>query len=353
MKIAVYTIALNEEQFVKRWFDSAKEADYLLIADTGSNDKTVEIAKSLGINVININIKPWRFDMARNAALASIPLEIDFCISLDMDEVLVPGWRLEFEKLPEGVTRPGYRFTYMYSEKGQEIHAFTGDKIHLRNSYRWKNPVHEILLPYGIKEVKHNLNLEIKHFPDTSKSRGQYLHLLELSVAEDPLNEQSAFWLAREYFFNKQNAESKKAFEKYLRDFPNAWHPERAWAHKYLAKIDIDNRGHNLILACQIAPEFRETWVDLAEHYRQIMDWQQCYGAAQKALALIQKPDVYLTDQRVWDGPAVFDLLALSAYYLGKYAEGKEYGLKAVELDPEDERLKKNLVFYSEALERE
>jgi len=36
MKIAVYTVALNEEQFVERWYNSAKDADYLLIADTGS-----------------------------------------------------------------------------------------------------------------------------------------------------------------------------------------------------------------------------------------------------------------------------------------------------------------------------
>ena len=48
MKVAVYAIALNEEQFVERWFESAKEADYLLIADTGSKDKTVNIAKKLG-----------------------------------------------------------------------------------------------------------------------------------------------------------------------------------------------------------------------------------------------------------------------------------------------------------------
>ena len=40
MRIAVYTIAKNEEAFVQRWFDSAKEADHLLILDTGSTDNT-------------------------------------------------------------------------------------------------------------------------------------------------------------------------------------------------------------------------------------------------------------------------------------------------------------------------
>ena len=71
MKIAVYTIALNEVKFVKRWAESAKDADYRLIADTGSTDGTPEIAKdSLGVNVVRISISPWRFDLARNAALA-------------------------------------------------------------------------------------------------------------------------------------------------------------------------------------------------------------------------------------------------------------------------------------------
>ncbi len=73
MKIAVYTIALNEEKFVERWYNSVKDADYLLIADTGSTDRTVEIAKSLGINVYNISIKPWRFDVARNTARSLLP----------------------------------------------------------------------------------------------------------------------------------------------------------------------------------------------------------------------------------------------------------------------------------------
>ncbi len=41
MKIAVYSIALNEEKFIQRWYESAKDADYLIIADTGSTEKTI------------------------------------------------------------------------------------------------------------------------------------------------------------------------------------------------------------------------------------------------------------------------------------------------------------------------
>ena len=66
MKVAIYTIALNEGNFVERWYESAKEADYLLIADTGSTDNTKQIAEKLGINVYSIKVSPWRFDIARN-----------------------------------------------------------------------------------------------------------------------------------------------------------------------------------------------------------------------------------------------------------------------------------------------
>ncbi len=62
MKVAVYTIAKNEAKHVKRWFESAKGADYFLICDTGSTDDTVKIAKDLGINVVECRVDPFRFD---------------------------------------------------------------------------------------------------------------------------------------------------------------------------------------------------------------------------------------------------------------------------------------------------
>ena len=83
-KIAVYTIALNEEQFVDTWFNSVKEADYWLVADTGSTDLTVARLRYMGVKCEVIHVRPWRFDLARNIALSLIPADIDICISMDI-----------------------------------------------------------------------------------------------------------------------------------------------------------------------------------------------------------------------------------------------------------------------------
>jgi len=58
LKICVYAISKNEEQFVERWANSAKEADLLLIADTGSTDGMVELSRKNGVVVHDICITP-------------------------------------------------------------------------------------------------------------------------------------------------------------------------------------------------------------------------------------------------------------------------------------------------------
>ena len=49
LKVAVYTIALNEAMHVDRWADSAVDADYRIIADTGSTDGTVGQLRDKGV----------------------------------------------------------------------------------------------------------------------------------------------------------------------------------------------------------------------------------------------------------------------------------------------------------------
>ena len=140
LKIAVYAISKNEAQFVERFCASAKDADAIFIADTGSTDDTVELAVKHGAIVHNICITPWRFDLARNAALALVPREYDICISLDLDEVMEPGWREEIERVWQpGITRMEYQFDW-----GSGIKFLSG-KIHSRHGYFWHHPCHCLL----------------------------------------------------------------------------------------------------------------------------------------------------------------------------------------------------------------
>ena len=346
MKIAVYTIAKNEHQFVERWQQSACDADSLHILDTGSDDDTVTIARDLGVDVVVRKIEPWRFDAARNASLAMLPGGADLCVALDMDEVLQPGWRDELEKLGPEITRPRYRYTWSWKSPGVPDLQYGGDKIHARHGYKWKHPVHEVLVPDGIEEVQAWTQLEIHHHPDSTKSRGQYFPLLELAVAEDPEDDRNAHYLAREYFFHGRYDEAEAEFRRHLM-LPRAkWPPERAQSYRYLYKI---TRNPQLLkVAVMEDPERREAYVDLAYHYYAREEWEECLSWAKKALAITEKPLAYLIESAAW-GDLPHDLAAVAAYNLGFYQEAKHHGMEAVKLSPYDARLNRNLKLYEEA----
>jgi glycosyltransferase involved in cell wall biosynthesis len=353
MKVAVYTIALNEAKFIKRWYESAKKADYLLIADTGSSDNTYEIAEELGIEVVGIKVVPWRFDIARNTALSLLPEDVDYCIALDMDEVLVGDWKKELKIAHENkISRPRYKYTWSWKDEKETIPGlqYGGDKIHQRYGYRWKHPVHEVLTTDRIQETQDWYKFEIHHHPDHSKSRSQYLPLLELAVKEDPWDDRNAYYYGRELFFNKRYLEAYKALKNYL-SLPTAkWKPERSAAMRYIAKCSGgSSREEWLQKAVEETPNRREPLVDLALFYFDQNDWKNCLRYAKEATKIKEKPLEYLCEDFAW-GSIPFDLVAVSSYYLGYYKQALLFGKKAIKLEKNNERLVSNLELYQKAI---
>lgn len=342
MKIAVATIAKNESNFVKRWADSCTDADMRLIVDTGSDDNTVEQARTLGVTTKAFIMSQWRFDHARNYAMSQIPEWIDYVIWLDMDEVLQPGWRKALEQAT--VTRPRYKYVWSWNPDGSEGLTYAGDKIHTRYGYIWKHPVHEVLKPTGITETQEFLTgLEIHHHPDSTKSRSQYLPLLELAVKEDPRDDRNQFYLAREYFFHGNYGQSQYHFMRHLE--LSQWNPERAASHRYIAKMRPEAAEFHLYRAVAEDPTRRESWVDLAKLYYARKDWVACRSACMMALRITEKPLDYLCEAEAW-GWLPHDLVALSCYHTGDIDEAWFHGSTAVSLAPDDERLKANLSYY-------
>jgi hypothetical protein len=66
-----------------------------------------------------------------------------------------------------------------------------------------------------------------------------------------------------------------------------------------------------------------------------------------EALSITSKPLDYLCEEFAWN-EIPYDLAAISSYHLGNKELALEYGTRAVELAPTDERLKNNLIYYSE-----
>lgn len=345
MKICVYTIAKDEEQFIERWHKSAEEADEILVFDTGSSDDTVAICKDLGIKVYEGSISPWRFDTARNTALSLVSSDIDYCISLDADEVLVGGWRQHLDSMDPSVTRPRYKYTWSWNPDGSEGLVYGGDKIHARKGYRWKHPVHEVLLKTPESpEIQGWIDLEIHHYPDNTKSRAQYGPMLEMAALEDPDDDRIAFYYGRELVYQGQ---LDKAYNqlKYHLSLPTAvWAPERAASKRLIAKCKSDESEHWLLSAASEAPDRREPWVDLAQFYYENHRWIECYSSAMRALSIIEKPLEYICDAEAW-GHKPHDLAAISSYNLGMQ-ECIVHGANAITINPYDERLQKNMDFY-------
>ena len=343
MKICVYAISKNEEMFVERFCDSAHEADIILIADTGSTDRTVELAEGCGADVRHISITPWRFDDARNAALALIPSDVDVCVSLDLDEELQPGWREEIERVwTEGTTRLRYGFDW-----GAGI-VFHYEKIHARRGYRWTHPCHEYPIPYMIEErFAHTDMLMVVHKPDPTKSRGQYLPLLEMSVKEDPVDPRNAFYYARELSFHGQWQKAIEECERYLALPGATWVNERCYAYRVMARSyaelgDTNNSMRCARLGVAEAPHTREPWCEIAKlAYRQGR-WAECYGAAKSALAIEQREWVYTVDPEVW-GAMPHDYASIAAWNLGMREEAITQAELALAFNPKDARIKQNL----------
>lgn len=358
-KICVYAIAKNESQFVERWYNSVKEADLVIVGDTGSTDDTINKLKELGVKTYKIKIDPWRFDKARNEVLKHIPKNIDICVSMDLDEVITPGWRDKMEEAwKEGTTKLKYNYNWSFDQYGKPAVCFLIEKAHSRNNYRWVHPVHEILEYTGddIEKIDFANGFEVNHYPDHLKSRSNYLPLLELSVKEDPDDDRNMHYLGREYMYNKRWDEAIEILQKHLMLKKATWQDERCASMRYISRCYKNKNNHYearlwLYKAIAEAPYTREPYVEMALLEYEQQNWIAIYHMCLEALKIKQKSMSYINEAFCWN-ETIFDLASISCYNLGLFDKALDYSNEALKLNPNDERIVMNNNFFKKIIDR-
>jgi len=276
MKVSVYTICKNEAKFVDRFLDSVlpelREGDNITICDTGSTDDTLALFERRRVKIHSISVSPWRFDLARNTALTLIPPDIDICLAPDLDEFLQPGWRSllerEWEKSAQKMTRVRYDYIWNWNEDGTPATRFFADKIHHRKNYMWRHPCHETLYWVGPEGEDMHVtipDLKLHHHADNTKSRGNYLGLLEIAVREDPQNDRMQHYYARELYFHGREVEASEWFQKHLSNPNSKWRHERSQSMIYLSKLSGNEMWKDkwAYMAASECPERRDVWWNL------------------------------------------------------------------------------------------
>ena len=347
MKIYVYAICKNESAYVDRFMDSTTDADGVYVLDTGSTDDSVEKLIGRGAVVCRKSVKPWRFDVARNMSLELVPDDADLCIALDLDEVLEKEWRSKLENnyVPK-CKQVKYRYIWSHDVSGRDGHVFWADKIHVRKGFVWVNAVHEVLKYCGDDYSYQYVDFRIDHYPDEKKSRAGYLPLLELSVKEDPNNDRNMHYLAREYMFYGRYAEAIDVFCRHL-EMPTArWSDERSASMRFAGLCffrmgDVMNAKKWYFKAIAEAPYLREPYVYLAELYFGQSEFVGALFMCERALEIKERSLSYINEPLVY-GELPYDLASLSCFYLGLYDKAEYYVDKAIEINPQDERLLKN-----------
>lgn len=359
-RVCVYAICKNEAQFVDRFMDSMSEADDICVLDTVSTDDTVQKLQSRGAHVAQKVISPWRFDAARNESLKLIPSDADICCCIDLDEQFRPGWREKLERAWRAdTTRARYRYTWSFLPDGREGCVFWADKIHKNGCYRWKGAVHEVLqyVGDGGERFTDADGVQLDHHPDESKSRGQYLPLLELAVREEPDNDRNRHYLGREYMYRGEWEKAVQTLKAHLAMPQAVWCDERCASMRYIARClrhlgREDEAARWLHRAVAEAPHLREPYLELADLLYAQKDWYGVVFAVRRALAITERPRTYICEPFAW-GSFPHDLLSIAYDHLGQTVLALDAVEKALEFAPDDERLQGNRVILMEKLREE
>jgi hypothetical protein len=348
--VYVYAICKNEAHNVERFISWGVEADGVFFLDTGSTDGTQDLLRQNGAIVEEYSVNPWRFDEAKNRAMALVPDDADICICFNLDETMFPitGWRRQLE-LAWGpwVSQARYKYVAHVSPDAAPNPTYWFTAIHSRHGYVWRYPTHEVL--YGIPGQHGETittSLECRHARPHWKQKSDDLSLLRLALQEEPDDERCLHYYGRELCHQRRWQEAMIPLQRHLQ--VSGWSKEKAASANMLAACSRHSSSSWevekwLLRAVAEAPEMREHWVYLGRYYmNERRNYAAGYYCGKRALE-ISYCDIshYSSNERDWRlGP--LDLLSVCAWHMGLKAEAGEAVKEALALAPDDRRVQSN-----------
>lgn len=349
-KICVYAICKNESKFVEQWYNSVKEADSVVVLDTGSTDDTVEKLRKLGVKVEQKEINPWRFDVARNESMKLIPEDCNIRVFVDLDEYFDPGWANVVKEAKIPTDEPcTLVFSYRRWESVQTVERGINKLIK-----GFKYPIHEeYIVEKGYKQIFLTDRVFLNHVPEDGKERGYYYNLSKLRYEEEKdvkgtKNFYSYLWYGYFLYKNQKYEDAIKVLNELLE----------------LKDSDLTDyhRIYTYETLCSCYKGLNDTDRQLNELFKiHCLDRKNCHICNEIAGIMYNKDitftKIFLKDNLEYvnkdDNNSMglyYTSLSLACYFTNEKEESLTYAKKAVECVPDNDTYNSNLKIIQESL---
>lgn len=362
-------IVKDEEKDLPVLLESVKGVfDEIVVVDTGSKDRTKEIARSYGAKVYDFE---WidDFSAARNFSFSKITSQ--WTCWLDADDVLLPADKARLVALkPTLGSHDAYLFQYNYAQNefGASTCMLWRHRI-LRTTLKipWLCAIHEHLaIPFGLNVLRTDITVMHRRSPEANKKdEGRNLRILKKAVQAAPDDQRMRFYYARELEQVGERQEAIRQFEQYLSK-PTDYADNKVSAISTLAQTYLtEKQGDKAIATCfrglECDPRWAEFYYVLGHVYYARAEEDKAAGRDSGAnwrlaahwyelAAARPKPDTLMfvfEDHYTW---SAHDRLCKCYSEIGKLREAYEANLKVLKYRPTDTRILDNHVILEDRL---
>lgn len=349
-------IVKDEEKSLPRLLSSVKGIfDEIVIVDTGSKDRTKEIALSYGATVYDFR---WvdDFSAARNFSFSKVTSE--WIMWLDGDDELTSDDRARLLELKKHLgDADAYLMAYNYAQdqEGKPLVRFYRHRI-LKNDgrVRWKCPIHEhMIIPPGFREAMTNVVVTHRRgLEAATQDRGRNIRLLRKAVQDDPSSQRMKFYFGKELYSEGEFQECARVLEDYLAK--GDWHENMVNAHHFLAlAYSATKEMEKAIDACirgiRLDPRWSEYYCVIGQIYYDRGDWSRAAQWFEIARRMPVPPTwgTVMMESYTWMPP---DRLTKCYAEMNEWSKAYEANETALMHVPSDGRMKFNREFLRDKL---
>ncbi|MBW2109295.1 MAG: glycosyltransferase [Deltaproteobacteria bacterium] len=330
--LSLCMIVKDEQAWLGRCLQSVKGCvDEIVVVDTGSTDRTVEIAKGFGARVY---FHPWEGDFAKHQNQAIDHATGDWILRMDADEVLAADSCKKIREAIEDDKADAFFINYL-SFFNNGASCLRESKIRIfRNldEIRYQGAVHEQLTGYRHPRT---LNVDTYHYgydlngKEKERKLRRTTALIKKEIDKDPKNYFQHLCLAQCYAVNDQYPESiEQAFIglRLMNEFNVEGH-EKLWAlymvsSGFLKIGDLQEAEKHAKEAVAISPDHLDCLFVLTVVYHMRKDWEKLYETALGFLkvreALDHAPEEYAFSSFNMSGETWRVHIALGDFYLDR-----------------------------------